>query len=191
MGSADELVDIVDENDNWVRTTTRADMRKNRLRHRGVFVAVLTTDLRLVIHQRSPLKDIWPSYWDIAAGGVVAAGESYEASAMRELAEELGIEAPLTELGRSYYEDDEVALFGRGFVARHDGPYEFRDGEVTAIETVDLAEFDRVLPLRTWCPDSITLALPLLRAHMEGGFGVETRVPDTKTDSKATLRAPS
>ena len=166
MGSAEELVDIVDEHDDVVRTVTRAEVRRGRLRHRGVFVAVLTSRDELVIHQRSPLKDIWPSYWDIGAGGVVAAGETYEQSAVRELLEELGIEAPLVTLGKSYYEDDEVALFGRGFVAVHDGPYEFRDGEVSAIEIVSLERFDAIFPERQWCPDSIALALPLLRAHM-------------------------
>jgi 8-oxo-dGTP pyrophosphatase MutT (NUDIX family) len=167
MGSADEPVDIVDGFDNHIRTTTRGDMRKNRLRHRGVFIAVVTTDGKLVIHQRAATKDIWPSYWDIAAGGVVAAGEGYEESARRELAEELGIEAWLTGLGGSYYEDAEVALFGRSYLARHDGPYEFRDGEVARVELVSCKEFEAVYPERRWCPDSISLVLPLLRAHMK------------------------
>lgn len=166
MGAAEELVDIVDEHDNVVRTVTRAEMRRDRLRHRGVFIAVITSRNELVIHQRSPLKDIWPSYWDIGAGGVVGAGENYEESARRELLEELGIEATLVPLGQSYYEDHEVALFGHGFAAIHDGPYEFRDGEVAAIELVTLERFDAVYPERTWCPDSIALALPLIRTHM-------------------------
>lgn len=162
----EELVDIVDEHDNVLRTVTRAEMRRDRLRHRGVFIAVITSRNELVIHQRSPLKDIWPSYWDIGAGGVVASGETYEESAERELLEELGIEAALLPLGGSYYEDGEVALFGRGFAALHDGPYEFRDGEVSAIELVTLEKFDTLLWARRWCPDSIALALPLIRAHM-------------------------
>ena len=166
MDTADELVDIVDEFDNVVRTVTRAEMRRDRLRHRGVFIAVVTSRGELVIHQRSPLKDIWPSYWDIGAGGVVGAGESYEQSARRELLEELGIETELVPLGQSYYEDSEVALFGHGFAAIHDGPYEFRDGEVAAIEVVTLDQFDALYAVRLWCPDSIAMALPLIRAHM-------------------------
>ena len=145
-------------------------MRRDRLRHRGVFVAVITSANQLVIHQRSSTKDIWPSYWDIAAGGVVGAGESYEESAVRELAEELGIEAALVPLGSSYYEDTEVALFGHGFAVVHDGPYRFTDGEVAAIELITLDEFDALFANRQWCPDSIALALPLIRAHMNSIF---------------------
>ena len=174
MGAADEMVDIVDEHDRVVRTTTRAEMRRDRLRHRGVFIAVLTSANQLVIHQRSPLKDIWPSYWDICAGGVVGAGEDYEQSARRELVEELGIDAPLFPLAGSYYEDAEVALFARGYVASHDGPYEFHDGEVAAIELVTLVQLDRILPQRRWCPDSIALVLPLLRTHMDSAFDLRS-----------------
>jgi 8-oxo-dGTP pyrophosphatase MutT (NUDIX family) len=160
------LVDIVDELDRVVRTATRSEMRLERLRHRGVFVAVLTTNGQLVIHQRSPFKDVWPSRWDICAGGVVAAGETYERAAERELFEELGVNAPLKPIGNGYYEDDDVALFGHGFVARNNGPYAFNDGEVVAVETVTLGQLETLLPQRTWCTDSIQMALPLLRAHM-------------------------
>ena len=38
-----------------------------------------------------PRRDVFPGYYDIAAGGVVLAGETYEAGARRELAEEVGI----------------------------------------------------------------------------------------------------
>jgi 8-oxo-dGTP pyrophosphatase MutT (NUDIX family) len=161
------LIDIVDEHDVVIGTATRAEMRSHRLRHRGVFVAVRTTDDKLVIHQRSPHKDVWPSRWDLGAGGVVDAGETYEVAAHRELGEELGIAGDLIDLGGGYYEDEDVALFARGFVCIHDGPYNFADGEVVAIELVTLSELENLRPHRTWCPDSITFALPLIRAHLQ------------------------
>jgi 8-oxo-dGTP pyrophosphatase MutT (NUDIX family) len=161
------LIDIVDEHDVVVRTATRAEMRAKRLRHRGVFVAVITTDEKLVIHQRSPHKDVWPSRWDIGAGGVVDSGETYEIAAHRELTEELGIAGELTDLGGGYYEDADVVLFARGFLCIHDGPYEFVDGEVVAIELVTLGEFEELLPHRLWCPDSIEFVLPLIGAHLQ------------------------
>jgi 8-oxo-dGTP pyrophosphatase MutT (NUDIX family) len=165
-----DTVDIVDEHDVVVRTVPRAEMRRDRLRHRGVFIAVFTTDNRLVIHQRSPDKDVWPSRWDLGAGGVVDAGEFYETAARRELAEELGLDGPditLSELGRGYYEDSDVALFARGFACIHDGPYRFTDGEVVALEQTTLANLETILPQRAWCPDSIAFALPLIRQYLD------------------------
>jgi 8-oxo-dGTP pyrophosphatase MutT (NUDIX family) len=161
------LIDIVDEHDVVVRTATRANMRANRLRHRGVFVAVVTSQEQLVIHQRSPHKDVWPSRWDIGAGGVVDAGETYEVAAHRELAEELGIVGELVDLGGDYYEDADVALFARAFICQHDGPFHFADGEVVAIELVKVTELEKLLPHREWCPDSIHFALPLITAFLE------------------------
>jgi 8-oxo-dGTP pyrophosphatase MutT (NUDIX family) len=164
--SGADLVDIVDEHDVVLRTARRAEMRRDRLRHRGVFIAVVTTDSQLVIHQRSPHKDVWPSRWDLGAGGVVDAGESYETAARRELAEELGLDdanIALVELGRGYYEDSDVALFARGYLCIHDGPYRFADGEVVALELITLADLEAVLPQRAWCPDSVAFALPLIR----------------------------
>src|SRR5262245_32721356 len=87
----DELVDIVDELDRVIAVVTRRQMRAERLRHRAVFIAVQGSDGRLLIHQRSPAKDVRPGAWDIAFGGVVATGEPYDLAALRELEEEIGV----------------------------------------------------------------------------------------------------
>ena len=91
-GAGDELVDHVDEHDRVIGTVTRREMRANRLLHRATAIAVFSTDGRLLAHRRAATKDIWPARWDIAAGGVVSAGEAYLTSARRELAEELGLD---------------------------------------------------------------------------------------------------
>jgi 8-oxo-dGTP pyrophosphatase MutT (NUDIX family) len=167
MGSPDERVDVVDEHDQVVATVTRREMRTQRLRHRGVFIAVLDSRHRLLIHQRAANKDVWPSRWDIGAGGVVGAGETYEDAAERELLEELGISAKLREIGRGTYDGPDVLLHGVVFVAQHDGPYEFHDGEVVATECIAMDEIEALLPMRSWCPDSIEMAWPMLREWYE------------------------
>ena len=139
----EELVDIVDDDDIVVATVTRSEMRSRRLQHRSVGIAVISTDGRLLIHRRSLAKDIWPGWWDIAAGGVVAAGETYEAAARRELEEELGIDGETwSSSDRSRYVDDDVAEICRGYRVVHDGPFEFSDGEVSEVRWVTFAELD-------------------------------------------------
>lgn len=159
-----ELVDVVDEHDRAVRTVTRATMRAERLRHRAVFIAVLGTDGRLLIHQRSWAKDLWPGRWDLAVGGVVSSGESYAVAAVRELAEEVGVTGvEPVEIGGGPYTDDDVALVGRCFRVVADGPFTFADGEVIHAEWVALDDLDALIAARSFLPDSVALLLPLLR----------------------------
>ena len=157
-----EVVDIVDSNDVVVRTVTRRQMRAERLRHRAVFIAVVHPDGRLLIHRRSDAKDVWPGWWDLAVGGVVSAGETYDDAARREVREEIGIDAEPEPLdGGGAYEDADVSLIGRCYRVVHPGPFTFADGEVVHAEWIELAELD--LEARRYLPDSCALLLPLLR----------------------------
>lgn len=162
----DELVDIVDDDDRVVATVTRAEMRARRLQHRSVGIAVLSTDGRLLIHRRSDAKDIWPGWWDIAAGGVVASGETYAEAARRELAEELGlIDVDVELLGQARYVDDTLAALCRGYRVVHDGPFTFADGEVAEVRWVTFDELDVMRATHRFLPDSISLLLPLITPH--------------------------
>ncbi len=163
MGSETELVDIVDDNDRVVATVTRAVMRAGRLQHRAVSIAVMSSDRRLLVHRRADDKDVWPGMWDMAAGGVVAAGESYEVAARRELAEELGAAvADLQYLGDGRFVDESVALIGRGYLGVHDGPFTFTDGEIAEVRWVNAAELQALMTTERFVPDNIELLLPLL-----------------------------
>ena len=164
-----ELVDIVDEQDVVVAVVPRSVMRRERLRHRSVFIVVTSSSGDILVHRRSDTKDIWPGRVDIAVGGVLLSGETYEQGAKREIAEELGIDSMEIEvfdhgLARPY-EDDDVSLLGRCFIMKHDGPFAFRDGEVadawwvSVDDLADLARDQHVLP------DSCALLLDRLLEH--------------------------
>lgn len=165
MGNAgEELVDIVDYNDNVLYQCTRKEMRAKVLCHRAVFIAVINSAGELLIHQRSAMKDLWPSYWDIAVGGVVAAGESYDSAALRELDEEVGITGvPFIELGMGTYTDNMVSLVGKCFMVTYDGPLILRDGEVVATEWVPQSDLQQRLAERDFLPDSKELLMPALQ----------------------------
>lgn len=164
--AARELVDIVDEHDRVVDVVPRARMRAERLMHRSVFIAVVHPDGRLLIHQRSAHKDIWPEWWDIAVGGVVGAGEGYDEAARRELAEEVGIvdpaPEPLDDGTARRYVDTEVALMGRCYRVVHPGPFRFADGEVVQARFVDRDELTHLIATERFLPDSLALLAPLL-----------------------------
>lgn len=160
-----EGVEVVDERGQVLDVVSRAEMRRRRLRHRTVFVAVVDPGgANLLVHRRADWKDVWPSRWDIAFGGVVGVGESSEDAARRELAEEAGITEPVTWLGAGRYDDAEVAEVADVYVARTGGPFTFADGEVVATAWVAVGDAPRWSDDHDVCPDSVALVLPLLPA---------------------------
>ena len=166
LNAGDELVDVVDEFDQVVQVVPRRVMRADRLRHRAVFIAVVDGAGRLLVHRRSPHKDVWPSWCDIAVGGVVGADESYLEAAHRELAEEIGVSTATLEeidLGESRtYEDDQVSLMARCYVVTSSGPFTFDDGEVVEAWWVHRDGLDDLLRRERFLPDSLKLLLPLI-----------------------------
>ncbi|MFE0705372.1 NUDIX domain-containing protein [Streptomyces sp. NPDC058872] len=91
MNPADELLDVVDEDDRVVGRAPRGEVYARGLIHRCVFVRVRDARGRLFVHRRTPTKLLFPSLYDMFVGGVVGAGESYDAAALREAEEELGV----------------------------------------------------------------------------------------------------
>ena len=162
MGAGDEMVEVVDEDDRVVDVVTRRRVRAENLRHRAVFVVVVASDGRVLIHRRSDEKDLWPGRWDLAAGGVVGVGEPYDEAARRELAEELGIDAEPALLGPYTYEDGAVRSVGRVYRAVHDGEVSFRDGEVVEACWVTRDELRSRLERDSWVGDSPAVVLPHL-----------------------------
>ncbi len=162
--AADDPVEVVDDDDRVIAVVTRAEMRRSRLKHRCVFVAVRSTDGRVLVHRRADDKDLWPGRWDLVVGGVVAAGESYDDAAARELAEELGVRAVLRPLGAGAYRDADVDLLARVYTAVHDGPFTFADGEVVWAGFVPVAEVAARVAAdpASWVPDSVQIVLPRL-----------------------------
>lgn len=160
---ADELVDVLDADGRVVEVVPRARMRAERLRHRCTFVVLRRSDGRVLVHRRSPGKDLWPLHWDVAAGGVVGAGEGWEEAAARELAEELGVRgAELRPLGGGDYADEHVSEVGRVWEAAWDGPVSFDDGEVVEAHWVGPDELRARLGRDPFVPDSLALVVPHL-----------------------------
>lgn len=86
-----ELLSVVDENDCIVDTCPRHIIHATGLRHRAVHILVFNGQGRLFLQKRSMKKDLNGGLWDTSAAGHVDAGEDYDACAVREIEEELGI----------------------------------------------------------------------------------------------------
>lgn len=140
----EELFDIVDERDGVIDLRPRSEAHRLGLRHRAVHVLVFNAAGELFLQKRSMSKDCHPGVWDSSASGHLAPGEPYEAGALRELGEEIGLAppGPLEPL----FKLDACEITGMEFCwvyrARHDGPVtldpvEVDDGAWVAPDEID------------------------------------------------------
>ncbi len=95
---ASEIFDVVDENDVVVGQASRADVHARRLLHRAVHIFLFNSQSELLLQMRSKHKDEHPLTYTSSCSGHVDSGETYDAAAVRELQEELGLACELQRL---------------------------------------------------------------------------------------------
>jgi 8-oxo-dGTP pyrophosphatase MutT (NUDIX family) len=160
---AEEIVAIVDRDNCPIGAVARRIMRQQKLIHRASYILVFSSGGELFIQKRTKNKDIYPGYWDLAAGGVVLAQESYEESAHRELREELGLaNAKLRFLFDQYYEDEDNKVWGRVFSCTSNGPFTLQAEEIDCgrfIPLVGIAQLHQSEPVT---PDGLQLLRRIL-----------------------------
>lgn len=152
---ADELLDIVDEQDRVVGQARRGEAYARRLRHRCVFVLARNAAGRIFVHRRTAQKLVFPSLYDMFVGGVVGAGESYDQAAQREAAEELGVAglpAPLPLFG-FLYQSPEHTWWSRVYEVRCEATVHPQAEEVAWHAFLTEAELARRLTEWPWVPD--------------------------------------
>jgi 8-oxo-dGTP pyrophosphatase MutT (NUDIX family) len=157
MSAGDELVDVVDDAGAVVGRVTRREMRARRLPHRSTYVLVFHHDGRVFVHLRTATKDVYPSHWDVCVGGVVAAGETFDAGAAREVAEELGVAAVPVPLFPFRFADDTTTVHGMVYRAIHDGPFHLQPEEVVRGEFVAPDEVGARAGREPFCPDGLAV----------------------------------
>ena len=88
----EELFDVVDAQDRVVGQAPRREVHAKQLRHRAVHVLVFDEKGAVFLQKRAMGKDSCPGTWDSSCSGHLDAGEDYDAAAVRELREEIGLE---------------------------------------------------------------------------------------------------
>lgn len=153
-----ETVQIVNEDNTEIAAVSRWIMREQQLIHRASYILVFNKSGDLFVQKRTMTKDVYPGYYDVAAGGVVLAGESYEESAERELAEELGIEeVKLTYCFDNYFEDTTNKVWGRVFRCRHEGPFTLQKEEIESGGFMNVAQILGAADSQLFTPDGIEI----------------------------------
>src|SRR5713226_8896717 len=131
-----EKVDVIDDQGRTVDTVTREEIRRRRLPHRCIYILVFNRRGELFVHLRTPTKDVYPGYWDVAIGGVLAAGVTFDVGAIREGHEELGVPIEPEPLFPFRYEDTNSVVQAMVYRAVHDGPFRLQIEEIVRGEFV-------------------------------------------------------
>jgi isopentenyldiphosphate isomerase len=88
----EEIFDVVNERDEVIGHQPRSEVHRLGLMHRAVHVLVFNAAGQVFLQKRSMKKDRQPGLWDSSTSGHVDAGEDYDACAVRELREEIGLQ---------------------------------------------------------------------------------------------------
>jgi isopentenyldiphosphate isomerase len=87
----EEIFDVVNRRDEVIGQASRADVHARGLMHRAAHVLLFNSRGEVFLQKRSLTKDKSPGLWDSSASGHVDSGEEYDACAVREVREELGL----------------------------------------------------------------------------------------------------
>lgn len=170
-----ELLDIVDEDGEPTgKAVDREVAHRDGVRHRTSHVWLVrrgpTNALEVLLQKRAADKDAFPGCWDISSAGHIPAGDDWKTSAIRELKEELGVEAKpedLHWLGKHKVEADGV-FHGRPFHNRQvsavfvlpldklESEFVLQASEIEAVRWMDINECIRAVEDKT-IPNCISL----------------------------------
>jgi 8-oxo-dGTP pyrophosphatase MutT (NUDIX family) len=156
-----EVLDVVDDDDRVVGRATREEVYARGLRHRTVMVVVRNPVGQVLVHRRTATKLIAPSMFDMMVGGVVGAGESYDACAAREVEEEIGARGATLRRAFAFRLDSDDPAVPPQWITLYettwDGPIVPQPSEVAWWDWLDEAELERRLRAGddAFCPDSV------------------------------------
>ncbi len=130
---SEEIFDVVDANDRVIDQKPRSEVHRLRLRHRAIHLLVFNTGGELFLQKRSMKKDCFPGTWDSSVSGHVDSGEAYDACALREPREEIGLE--LAVVPERLFKIGACEETGQEFVwlyrCEHDGPFRLDPDELS------------------------------------------------------------
>lgn len=175
----EEIFDVVNERDEVIGAQPRSEVHRLGLMHRAVHVLVFNASGDIFLQKRSMKKDRQPGLWDSSASGHVDRGEEYDACAIREVREELGIQLPrvpdrLFKLTASDETDQEHVWVYR---CAHEGPFRLNIDEIDTGGWFSPDEVNRWMAER---PEDFAGALLL----------IWKRVSSSSTQSSAAPRPP-
>lgn len=128
----EEIFDVVNDRDEVIDRKPRPEVHRLGLKHRAVHVLVFNRRGDVFLQKRSMSKDTFPGTWDSSASGHLDSGEGYDACAIRELREEIGL--VIADVPRRLFKIDACSQTGQEFVwvyrLESEGPFVLHPEEI-------------------------------------------------------------
>lgn len=145
---SEEMVDIVNEKDEVVGQMKRSDAEEKEIHHRLCEVWLYNSKGQILVQKRSLKKKALPGLLEWTVSGHIDSGETYEEAALRETAEETGVEVATGDLRflghfipNEKIDGRRVVHFRKMFAAKFEGnitDLRFDPNEVDSFEWWDL-----------------------------------------------------
>ncbi len=156
---AEEMFDVVNEEDEVIGREPRSKVHQEGLLHRGVHVWLFAPDGKVLIQRRTDDRPHAPGALDCSVSEHVKAGEDYIAAAQRGLKEELGLEGidlkPIIKFKMNYGpNDNEISEMYQGKLEAGDH-VRFDPVEMESVGFAEMGELHRwlregVRPFSKW-----------------------------------------
>jgi isopentenyldiphosphate isomerase len=142
-----ELLGIVNEQDSVVGRDVRVKVIETGAISRKIVVLLKDADGKYLLSRRAATKKYFPNRLDASVCGTVRSGESYEAAALRELEEELGIICsvkPIKKMLKEFVETNgkKARYFISVFIGVHSGAIRLNE-ETTSIQPMHASEISQ------------------------------------------------
>ena len=128
----EEIFDVVNERDEVIARAPRKEVHARKLWHRAVHVLVFNLRGEVFLQKRSMQKDTAAGLWDSSSSGHLDSGEDYDACAIRELREEIGLS--IAKAPERLFKIDACAETGWEFCwvyrCRSEGPFQLHPDEI-------------------------------------------------------------
>lgn len=116
------------------------------MKHKRSAIVLIFNDKRECALQKRAAHDTsYPSHWDFAAAGGIDMGESPNDAAVRELREELGIDAKPVYIGDYVYRDEKAEDKLSVYRLVHSGPFSPDPNEVEEVHFFSLQAIEDML----------------------------------------------
>lgn len=164
-----EVIDLVNENDEVIGEVTKGEANSNpSLIHREIAILLFNNEKKILLQQRSRLKQVNPLKWAESVAGHIPKGMKVEDAAYMELKEEIGLNVPLTFVEKQLDHSKNETHFTYWFIGKYNG--EECTLEPAEVEQVKLFSKEDIAQMEKDGTPLVSVLVKMAHRYWDGEF---------------------